>query len=157
MSPAAILGALVLLTMPAIACASPASPTADSITEIKQERDCSGCDSGTVVTLRRDGTATMVRTGKARFGTTDRTSTGSVPAAEFQRLAALMVSKGFYQLQDEYRDPALADGSWVTTTASGDQPKTVVDSNAAGPANLREIEDAIEAVRTSITWSPPDR
>ena len=153
MSPAAVLGCLIVLAMPVIACASPASPTADSISEIRQERDCSGCDSGTVVTLRRDGTATMVRTGKSRFGTTDRTSTGSIAAAEFQRLAALLVSKGFFALQDEYRDPTLADGSWVTTTASGEQTKTVVDSNAAGPANLREIEDAVETVRASISWS----
>lgn len=157
MSPATILGCLVLVTMPVIACASPSSPTADSIAEIRQERDCSGCDSGTAVTLRRDGTATMVRTGKARFGTTDRTSTGAVSAAEFQRLAALLVAKGFFALQDEYRDPTLADGSWVTTTASGEQAKTVVNSNAAGPANLEEIEAAIEAVGAAISWSPADR
>jgi hypothetical protein len=157
MSPATIVGALACVAMPLVACASPASPTADSIDEVRQERDCTGCDSGTVVALRRDGTATMVRTGKARHGTTDRTFAGSVPAADFQRLAALLVSKGFFQLQDEYRDPTVADGSWVTTSAAGDQAKTVVDSNAAGPANLKEIEDAVEAVRASITWSPPDK
>lgn len=157
MTPATVVGCLVLVTMPAIACASPASPTADSVSEIRQERDCSGCESGTVVTLRRDGTATLLRTGKARFGTTDRTSQGSIAAEEFRRLAALLVSKGFFALQDEYRDPALADGSWVTTTATGEQDKTVVDSNGAGPASLKEIEDAIEAARAAVTWSPPDR
>jgi len=157
MTPAAVLGCLVLVAMPVIACASPASPTADSLSEIRQERDCSGCDSGTVVTLRRDGTATMVRTGKSRFGTTDRTSTGTVSAADFQRLAALVVSKGFFALQDEYRDPTLADGSWVTTTAAGEQTKAVLNSNSAGPANLEEIEAAIEAARAAISWSPADR
>ena len=156
MSPAAVLGFLVFVAMPVIACASPASPSPDSIAEIGQERDCTGCETGTRVTLRRDGTATMVSTGKARFGTTDRTSQGSLKAGDFQRLAALMVSKGFFGLQDEYRDPTVADGSWVTTTAAGEQTKTVVDSNAAGPANLKEIEDAIEAVSGSISWTPRD-
>jgi hypothetical protein len=148
------LGGLIVLAMPALACGSPASPSADSIVEIRQERDCSGCDSGTAVTLRRDGTATFVRTGKARFGTTDRTSTGSVSAADFERLAALVVANGFYAMQDEYRDPNLADGAWVTTSAAGERAKTVVDSNEAGPAKLREIEDAIEAMRAAITWTP---
>ena len=153
MSPSALLGPLLLLSMSA--CASTTGPTAVSVTEIRQERDCSGCEAGTTLTLRRDGTATLLHTGKARFGTTDRRSTGAVAAADFERLAVLLVAKDFFAMRDEYRDPTLADGSWVTTTAVAEsRTKTVVDSNGAGPAPLREIEDAIEAVRAAIAWTP---
>ena len=158
MKPPDLLGWLLVLGMPALACGSPAAPTAEAIAEIRQERECSGCDTGSAVTLKKDGTATFVRTGKSRFGTTDQAFTGTVAAADFQRLAALIVAKGFFEMQDEYRDPNLADGGFVTTTAQAEaRTKTVVDSNGAGPAALREIEDAIEAVRASISWTPASR
>ncbi len=157
MSPSALLGP-VLLLMSLSGCASTTGPSAVSVTEIRQERDCSGCETSALVTLRRDGTATLVQTGKARFGTSDRTSTGTVAAADFERLAALLVAKDFFALQDDYRDPTLADGAWVKTTAVAEsRTKSVLDSNEAGPASLREIEDAIEAVRAAIAWTPPAR
>jgi hypothetical protein len=136
-------------------CASTTGPSADAVTEIRQERDCSGCETGSVVTLRRGGAATLVQTGKARFGTTDRSFTGAVSAADFERLAALLAARGFFEMRDEYRDPDLADGAWVTTTAVADgRTKNVFDGNEAGPAPLREIEDAIEALRARIDWVP---
>lgn len=154
MSPAALLGPLLLFAPALTACGSMTAPSAESVTEIRQERDCSGCEIGVTVTLRRDGSATLAHAGKARFGTRDRAFTGRVADEDFDRLAALLVSRGFFDLQDEYRDPRMADGAWVTTTAIGDgRTKTVVDSNAAGPAALRDVEEAVEAVRAAIAWT----
>ena len=135
-------------------CASVTAPRIEqTITEIALERDCSGCATGTLVTLRRDGTATRHDTGKARFRTEDRTFTGSVERADFERLASLLISSGFFDLQDEYRDPELADGEWITTSAIRDgSARSVLDSNGAGPPALKAIEEAIEGVRASIAW-----
>jgi hypothetical protein len=150
MSPLPGLAALVFA-----ACASVTAPRAESVTEIAQERDCSGCDIGTAVTLRHDGTATLRNIGKERFRTSDRSFTGIVARADFDRLAALLISRGFFDMRDEYRDPTLADGSWISTTAVRDgRTKTVLDANEAGPEDLRAIESAIEAVRAAITWTP---
>ena len=119
------------------------------------ERDCSGCEIGTFMTLRLDGTATLKKTGKGRFGTSDESFTARVARADFDRLAALLGSRGFFALRDEYRDPSLADGAWIPTSAVRDgRTKTVIDRNEAGPPALRAIEEAIEAVRTSLTWEP---
>jgi hypothetical protein len=154
MSPAAILGPMVLAALAACDHAV-TGPSADSVTEIRQERDCTGCESGVTVTLRRDGTARLAYSGKSRFGTSSRTLSGTVARADFERLSALLVARRFFDLKDEYRDPAMADGAWVSTTAAAaDRTKTVLDRDGAGPAALREIEEAIEAVRASIAWSP---
>jgi hypothetical protein len=151
MSPAAVLGPLMALA----ACASVTGPRDESVTEITQERDCFGCATGTTVTLRRDGTAALRNTGKSRFGTSDRSFTGTVTRADFDRLASLAVARGFFELGEEYRDPAVADGAWVINTFVRDgRAKKVLDGNSAGPADLRAVEDAIEAVRARLTWAP---
>ncbi len=153
MSPAAVLGPLVALIL--ATCDSVTAPRADSVTEIALERDCSGCETGTTMTFRQDGTAALKTTGKARFGTSDRSFTGSVARADFDRLASLLISRGFFDLRDEYRDPSLADGAWITTSAVRDgRTKKVLDSNEAGPPDLKAIEEGIEAVRASIRWAP---
>jgi hypothetical protein len=151
MSPAAALGPLLALA----ACASVAAPRLGSISEVTLERDCFGCETSVAMVLRSDGTASLRHTGKARFGTSDRSMIGTVSRTDFDRLAALLVSQGFFELRDEYRDPALADGAWVSTGAMRDgRRKRVLDSNAAGPAELRAVEDALEAVRARIAWVP---
>jgi hypothetical protein len=56
-------------------------------------------------------------------------------------------------MRDEYRDPNLADGGWIATSAVRDgSTKQVLDSNEAGPPALKAIEEAIEGVRASIAW-----
>lgn len=153
MSPAAVLGPLLAFILST--CSSMTGPRHDSVTEIALERDCSGCETGSTVTLRLDGTATLKKSGKARFGTTDQSFTGSVARSDFDRLASLLISRGFFDLRDEYRDPALADGAWITTSAVRDGvTKKVIDSNEAGPPALRAIEEAIEGARVAITWAP---
>lgn len=155
MSPAILPG---LLAVVLAACASVTATKGNPVTEITQERDCSGCEAGhTLVTLRQDGTASLTNVGKSRFGTADRVFTGRVTRADFDRLASLLASRGFFDLQDEYKDPSLADGSWIETSAVRDgRTKKVLDANAAGPPALRAVEDAIEAVRAAIDWRAAD-
>ena len=146
-----VLGPLAALA----ACASVAGPPPDTITEISQERDCFGCATATKVVFRRDGTASLETTGKARFGTSDRTSTGRLARSEFDRLASLMISRGFFELREEYRDPSLADGAWVITGAVREgRGQRVTNRNGAGPPELEAVEKAIEAAQAGLAWRP---
>ena len=128
---------------------------ATTITEIRLERNCFGCPSGSVVVLQRDGTAIQTTTGNARFGTADRTSRGRVSAKDFDDLAQVLTRQRFFELQDDYADPQLQDGSWSAITATrGGRQKVVRDQNGAGPPAIGAIERAIDAVRLRITWRP---
>ena len=134
---------------------APSAPPLPGITEIALEKDCFGCPTGTLLVLRRDGTATLTLTGKARHGTVDRVSTASIPRKDFEKLAELLVSKGFFALQDEYSEPGTADGEWTTIRAVRDgQTKRVTQRTQAGPAALQAIEQAIQAVRAGLTFAP---
>ena len=92
-----------------------APAAADTITEISIERDCTGCPSGSVLVLRRDGTALLSTTGKARLGTESSVLQGRVSRDDFDRLARQALSLGFFQLNETYEDPQLQDGAWSTT------------------------------------------
>ena len=73
----------------------------------------------------------------------------------FDALATSLVREGFFALADVYKDPALADGTWITTSAVTDATtKSVVNDNGVGPPNLARIEQAIDAVVSAITWTP---
>ena len=136
--------------------ASPlAGPSAASVTEISMERDCFGCATGSLLVLRREGTANYTITGKARHGTVDQQFRGVAREEDFDRLARSVVSRGFFELNDRYEDPELRDGEWTSTTADRDgRKKTVLHRNHAGPPNLEEIEKAIDAARAAIDWVP---
>lgn len=126
-----------------------------AITEISLERDCFGCPTGSVVTLRRDGSATLTTTGKARHGTQDVVFEGKVSGTDFDELARLAVSSGFFNLGDTYEDPQTRDGSWtVTRVVRGKEDKRVFRRGDAGPPTLRVIETAINASVARITFLP---
>jgi hypothetical protein len=134
---------------------APSAPALPGITEIVLEKDCFGCPTGTLLVLRREGTATLTLTGKARQGTVDRVSTGSIPRKDFEKLADLLVSKGFFALDDEYSDPRTADGEWTRIRAVRDgQAKSVTKRTHPGPPGLQAIEQALQAVRAGLTFAP---
>jgi hypothetical protein len=145
--------------MPHIADAqTAAAASAQSITEISLERDCFGCATGSVLVLRRDGTATLTITGKARHGTESSVSTGSVRKEDFDELARLALSLGFLELNDSYEDPQLQDGAWSTTRVlRGNQDKRVFRREDAGPAALRSFEAAIERQKARIRFAAERR
>jgi hypothetical protein len=131
------------------------APTGTAITAIRLERNCFGCSDGSVLILQRDGTATVTTTGSARFGTTDRTARGRVTEKDFAELVGVLTMQRFFQLNDEYADPQLQDGTWLAVTVTrGGQEKVVRQRNDAGPPALGAIVRAIDAVRARITWRP---
>ena len=134
---------------------SPGAPPAPAVTEITLERNCFGCPAGSVLVLKRDGTATYTVTGNARQGTANRTATGRIGREEFDSLARLLVARGFFAMQDEYADPQLRDGEWSSVTAvRGGVEKKVFERNGAGPAGLKAIETAIDALRSRTVLTP---
>lgn len=138
-----------------LAQAPPSAPPRPGITEIALEQDCFGCATGSVLVLRRAGTATLTLAGKARHATVDRVSTGSILTKDFEKLADLLVSKGFFTLQDEYSDPGTADGEWTTIRAVRDgKTKRVTQRTQGGPPGLQAIAQALQAVRAGLTLSP---
>ena len=144
--------------MSLVALAACAQPAMDDINEISIERDCFGCATATTLVLRRDGTATLNVTGKARHATQNSSSTGSVTRADFDALAKLAAAKGFFQMQDAYEMPDVQDGAWATTRVrGGTRDKQVLRRDAAGPEGLKQIEAAIAALQARIQFVPDRR
>jgi hypothetical protein len=132
------------------------TPSTEPIEEISLERGCFGCATPSIVTLRRDGTATLRTLAVLRHGTVETIRTSAVPTADFKRLAALIVSQRFLDLNDTYSDPTLADGSTtITTVVIGSRRKTVVNRNETGPKNLKIVENAIDLLSKELKWSNP--
>lgn len=149
--------ALVILVVGGAGRADAPSPTppASAVTEITLERNCFGCPAGSILVLKRDGPATYTITGNARQGTTNRTSTGRIGRDEFDTLARLLVSRGFFAMKDEYADPQLRDGDWSSLAAvRGGAEKKVFERNGAGPAGLQAIHKAIDALRGRLVLTP---
>jgi len=147
---------LALVRLPAHASSSVEDKSeATRITEIALERDCPGCLAGSVLTLRSDGAATYAVTGKSRFGSDTKVSKGSVSAADFKKVARLIVERGFFGLDDQYDDSAIKDGAWTTTRVTRDgQDKSIFRRDGSGPAALRDVERAIDAVKGKIEFAP---
>jgi hypothetical protein len=131
------------------------APPAGRIDTITLERDCAGCPSGSVLVLRRDGSASYTVTGKARRGTEDKPSRGTIRPDDFDALARLVLTRGFFALDEVYDDPQLQDGAWTTIaiTRNG-EAKQVFRRDDTGPAALKAIEARIDAARARITFAP---
>jgi hypothetical protein len=150
--------ALVILS--ALSCTIRAGTTgqrvptsAEAITEIALERRCFGCDRELAITIRRDGTATRTTFGNARMGVAERQAHGEVPGGAFDELSRLVVAEGFATLNEEYRDPSIADGEWaVTAVTSGGVRKSVLDKHEKAPPALVRIQARIEALGKTIVW-----
>jgi hypothetical protein len=125
----------------------PARPFGAPIEEIAIQRGCFACGNVYKLTFQRNGTATLMRMGVLAFGALDHRCTGTVRPEAFATLAALMQGSGFFDLDDLYQDPPLADGgAAITSAVVAGHRKTVVNSNRKGPSNLSSIEDAIDGL-----------
>lgn len=127
-------------------------PSPAAITEIALDWRCFCRPDGFryEISLRHDGSATCRGScpGEGRG-----TFKGSVDRAEYERLAALLVSEGFFQLQDKYQDPLLQDGDWLATGAVRDGRRKVVwNLHGMAPPNLQRIQQAIDSLRSRIHW-----
>jgi hypothetical protein len=153
----AIAVALALCCCTPVLAAAPAGggPPAAAITEITIERDCFGCATGSILVLRRDGTASFTVTGKARHGTENRTSSGAVRVEDFEKLSRFIVAQGFFDLKEQYEESQIRDGAWTTTSVvRGGQDKRVFRREGAGPAALKAVEAAIDALKSRIDFVP---
>ncbi|HEX5070029.1 MAG TPA: hypothetical protein VFV78_07410 [Vicinamibacterales bacterium] len=123
------------------------------MTEIAMERRCSGCDREIEIVLKRDGTAAKTQFGNARRGTVDRQFVSSITVSAFDDLAKMIASDRFFDLLDEYRDPATADGEWIkTTVTAGPRRKSVVSRDGKAPAGLRALEARIDEMANALSW-----
>ena len=146
--------------MPSVHTGQNGQPVAAaSITSIAIERNCFGCVGSSVLVLQRDGSASYTVTGNARRGTEDKVSTGTLQRDDFDALAALVVSSGFFNLQDSYEDPGVQDGAWATIsvtrsgqTGTNTPPKRVFRREESGPQALKAVETAIENLRARIPF-----
>ena len=140
-----------------LALAQPArsAQTFMDITAITLESNCFGCATGSTLVLRSDGTATLTVTGNARLGTASKSSSATLRRQDFDALARVAVSRGFFELSDSYEDPQLQDGAWSTTRiVRGGQDKAVFTRDEAGPANLKAVQAAIAALQSKLAFVP---
>lgn len=161
----ALLGCVMLM-----ACARPAAPetalppaanskaTTFDISSITLARDCMGCPTGTQLELRRDGTVVATRTGKARLGTADAVSRAALPAAEFDALARQLVASGYFEMAAVYEEAGVQDGSWATwNVVRRGVVHQVFTREDAGPAALKAIEAALDALQARLAFVPDAR
>src|SRR4051812_43328614 len=101
------------LCVAAISETTPQHPSTRTITEVRMERGCFGCPTGSLLIVRNDGSLTYTVTGNARSGTSNQTSTGHVSKKTFARIARRIDGGKFYHLKSEYVDPQQQDGPWL--------------------------------------------
>ena len=128
-----------------------ADKSAAAITEISLERNCFGCPTGSLLVLRRDGTATYTVTGSARQGTTDQVSQGKVSPKDFDRLTKMILASGFFDLAEEYGDPEQRDGKWAAISVTrGNQSKKVISREDSGPQPLQDLIKEIDQIGVDL-------
>lgn len=160
-----LIGGLLMLAL--CGCASPTAgagagtASAGDITHITLERDCSGCPTGSVLVLGRDGEARRVLTGKARLGTDDRRYHAPLRREDFDALARLAASGGFFRLAARHEEAGLQDGPWSTLAIARQKPGEAAEQvhevfrrGDAGPPELKALEAAIDALGQRLQFVP---
>jgi len=106
--------------------------------------------------LRKEGTAEYE--GFARVEKLGRYR-GSIPTVEFERLAKLLVDKGFFDMEPTYRAKGPSGRGFVTDAPGislavirDGKMKSVVDYGRGGPVELREVQAGILDVFKTIPW-----
>ena len=132
-----------------------AAQTHMDITLIALESNCFGCATSSLLELRSDGTATFTVTGNARLGAASTSTKATLRRQDFDALALVAVSRGFFELSDTYADAQLQDGAWtITRMVRGGQDKSVFTRDEAGPANLKAVQAAIQALQSKLGFVP---
>jgi hypothetical protein len=146
--PFLVLVVLSAVGLPRVAASqSSVDKAAGEITEIRLERNCFGCPTGSNLVLRWDGPSTYTITGSARQGAPDVTFSIHVTQQDFTRLARLVVTQRFFALKEEYGDSQQEDGPWsaITVVRNGEARK-VFRHEHAGPHNLEILVNAVAAM-----------
>ena len=131
---------------------APDDPNPDpGLTEITFQRTaCRGPCPAYKVTLRPDGTVTYVGEANVeRLGRHD----GRVGRSAFRRLAMLMTSAKFFDLNDTYGRRLNDAPATITAATRGGQTRTVTNYTGDDePIELWGLEMAIDGVLTQAAW-----
>ncbi len=128
------------------------NPSPAPITEITLDWRCF---------CRPDGYRYELRLGRDELATcrgncpSDRRGsfTGKLDPADYESLARLLESKGFFEFKEEYGDRSLQDGDWLATGAVREgRRKLVWNQPGSEPPNLQAIQRAIDSLRARIDW-----
>lgn len=152
---------LALLSVSALCAGVQAAEEKPVITEITLVRTQGlGIGPRDRLVLRKDdsaeyeGLSRVERMGRYR---------GSIPDGEFERLAKLLVEKGFFDLEPTYRAKGPGGRGFVTDAPGislavirDGKSKSVVDYGRGGPAELRELQAAILDISKTISWQKAD-
>lgn len=131
---------------------------ASRISHITLERDGTGAPTGTRLELQRGGSAVATTTGKPRLGTRDSVARAPLPAADFDRLAQQLLAAGFFEMAPVYEEAGLQDGRWATLTVVRDGvAHQVFRREDAGPAALKALEAALDALQAQLRFVPDAR
>ncbi|HKR02541.1 MAG TPA: DUF6438 domain-containing protein [Pyrinomonadaceae bacterium] len=134
--------AFVLACAFTAASQAPMAKAQEQITEITLERTaCFGYCPIYTVTLRRDGTISY--NGK-KFVQLEGMYEGKFYG--FERLAQLILSRGYFNLKDNYTVNATDLPSTITSVVRGGKRKTIRNYGDSGPVELWGIEMAIDGV-----------
>lgn len=118
------------------------SKDAEQITEVTLERTaCFGTCPSYKVTLRRDGTISY---DGRRFVELQGRYEGTFYG--FDRLAQLIVARGYFNFKDNYDINATDLPSAITSVVRGGKRKTITNYGDAGPVELWGIETAIDGI-----------
>jgi len=136
----------------------PLSQGKDQITEVTLERTaCFGYCPTYKVTLRRDGSISY---NGIKFVEPEGAYEGT--AYGFDRLAELILSRGYFNLKDRYTIKATDLPSAITSVVRGGKRKTITNYGDTGPVELWGIEMAIDGIlkgakleKTKDTQSSP--
>lgn len=77
---------------------------------------------------------------------------GSIPKAQFERLAKMMIDCGFMSLDDRYTRPETDNPTVYTMGVIAGKKKIILDYAAQGPQKLRDLEAAISGALDHATW-----
>ena len=164
-----VMGSICLLGLVALACGRPLLPAhpppapfpeplgPGAIQEISLEQGpCmdTSCPSYRY-TFRRNGRATYDRLSQSDNRLLDR-SIATVDSATFERLAAALYERGFFQMKRGYVEAT--DHTEITVRATlPDTVKEVTDDGDAGPAALHDLQTLLRSVGTNLRWGNATR
>jgi hypothetical protein len=87
-------------------------------------------------------------------GKSPKSYDATIDAAKRIAILNAVNTKGFFALDDEYREAKITDGTirTITVTCSDGRRKSVRDANKSGPASLRSAEAALESLASGLFW-----
>jgi hypothetical protein len=153
-----LVATLAIAAVAPVGAAQPPAPGGPIVEVIAFERWDFGGPGPYRIEFHADGRAERVDIAQERQGRPERRFDARIEVLEFARLCHLVEAAGFFDLDDVYRDPQLADGvRTVTRVTRGGTEKSVSNANHSGPARLSRLEEALGELAGRLAWKPQRR